>query len=605
MNMLKARIISASLFVIAIATGCNSEFDKMIPDAPETNLDITYKKPKILYIIADGARGSSVRSMQPANIVKLLPKSIYSWNSLNDLSTTNAANWADLVTGVRQSKHGVASEDFAGNKLSDYPVIFQRIKSINPKLRMASFASSETFKANLTSGMDVSESFAGNDEAVKSRMVDFLKTDTAALVLGEFSGIDAAGKASGYDITFAPYRDAITEFDTRIGAIIETVKARPTYDRENWLIIITSNKGGQFTLSPALDDKTIFSNTNANTFTIFHTEETSQTFIGKPFVGTSVSGSAVNFLGAPEGVRGLVSESISRNFNFGDTSSFTISVKVKKNRNPGNISRGEYYYQWPSILGKKAKSGWGDNEGPGWDFSLLQNRWRFFISGGSDFRNGYEINGLEFSGETWHDLTAVVEYKPNKKKYVRIYTDGVLGVTNNVGVTGVGGSIPNPAAKEVELPGVPNFDNNAPLRVGWVDGQIDGAFGKIDVSLCDFRIFKKALTENVIKQYACVPLIDASHPNWQDLVGYWPMNEGSGSKLRDQGPFIADMTLSAQKSDYQYKWNSYNSLICSPNNTNLGNLVPRNVDVPAQILSWFNIARQDKWALDGKVWLAF
>jgi len=598
MKTLKARILGVSLFVLGFAASCNSEFDKVIPTAPDLNSNIKYKKPKVLYIIADGARGVSVKDAQPTIINGLLPKSIYSWNGLNDLNTTNAANWADMITGVKKEKHRVTTEDFSGNKLAEYPAIFQRIKSIDPKIRMATFASSDVFKTNLTTGVDVSESFAGNDEAMKVRMVDFIKTDTASLVLGEFTGVDVAGKTVGYDISFPAYRNAITDFDKRVGELIAAVKSRPTYDAENWLIIITSNKGGQYTLPATADDKTVFSNTNANTFVIFHNEAmTKPTFISKPFIGTPVTGRAIRFVGDPDKSQGLATPATSANFNFGDTSSFTISVKVKKNKNPQNVSRGDYYYQWPSILGKKARSGWGEKEGPGWEFSLLDKRWRFFISGKG--WNGYEIVGTEIDGETWHDLTAVVERKPDGKKYVRIYTDGIWGVTNNVGVTGVGGSIANPAKKEVELPATNNMDNNAQLRVGWVDGEINGAFGRIDVSLCEFRVFKAALTEAVVKQYACEPSINQSHPNWKDLVGYWPMNDGTGNRIVDQGPFAADFTMSGI-----YTWNTYNSLICSPSGSNLGNLVPKNSDIPTQILSWFNIARQDKWALDGKVWLA-
>ncbi|WP_316794333.1 DUF4983 domain-containing protein [Pedobacter frigoris] len=598
MKTLKTRFMGASFFVLALLGACNSDFDKVIPESPELNSNIKYKKPKVLYIIADGARGTSVRDADIPVLKSLIAKSIYTWNSLADLNGTDATNWTDMMTGVKKEKHLVLTEDFADNKLADYPVVFQRIKSINPNIRVASFASSSVFKDKLTTGADVSESFGNNDEAVKVRMVDFLKSDTASFVIGQFSGINLAGKASGYDNSFTAYKTAIKDFDTRVGEIINSVKARSTYKEENWLIIITSNKGGQFALPPAQDDKTIFSNMNVNTFTMIYSESIKQTFIAKPFLGNSISGNAVTFLGDPEKTVGLVSPALSANFNFGDTASFTISVKIKKGKNPTNISRGDYYYEWPSILGKKATSGWGDGQGPGWEFSLLQNRWRFFISGGTDFRNGYEINGLEFSGDTWHDLTAVVERKPDGKKYVRVYTDGVLGVTNNVGVTGVGGSIPTPAAKEVELPGKPNFDNNAQLRVGYTGGEINGSFGKINVQLAEFKIWKAALPDAVVKQYACDPSMNVSHPYYANLLGYWPMNEGSGTKLADKGPFVADFTLQGT-----YTWNSFTSLVCSPNNTNLSNLVPKNSDLPAQILSWFNIALQDKWALDGKVWI--
>src|SRR5690606_10550254 len=128
---------------------------------------------------------------------------------------------------------------------------------------------------------------------------------------------------------------------------------------------------------------------------------------------------------------------------------------------------------------------------------------------------------------------------------------------------------------------------------------INGNLGKINVDLAEFKIWKTALSDAVVKQYSCDPSMDVSHPNYPDLVGYWPMNEGQGEVLRDiGGPFEAHFKLQGG-----YNWGSSNSLVCSPPNTNLGALVPKNSDLPAQILSWFNIARKSSWGLDGKVWI--
>jgi hypothetical protein len=598
MKNLKTRWLGLSAIALTLITSCSSEFDKVTPASPDQGAGAQFKAPKVLYIIADGARGASVRDADIPSIRALLPNSIYSWNSLADATQqTNASNWADMITGVKKEKHGVVSEDFAGNKLAQYPAIFERIKSVNKNLRVAAFAASSTFKTRLTGGADVSESF-GTDLAVKNRMVEFLASDTASIVLGQFSGIENAGKASTYDLTSQSYKTAIKDFDTQVGEVLAAVKARPTYAKENWLIIITSNKGGQATLLPGQDDKTIFSNTTANTFTVMYNAAYLPTFIAKPFVGNSWSGNSPRYIGEPDKSVALASTENSKFYNFGDTNSFTISVKVKKRKNPRNTSRGDYYYQWPSILGKKNNSGWGDGQGPGWEFSLMQNGWRFFISGGVDFKNGWEVKGADFGGDSWHDLTAVVELKPDGRKYVRIYTDGVMGMKNDLG--GSGGSDANPAgAKEAQLPGKPNFDNTAPLRLGWATGEIDGTYGVIDVNLAEFKIFKAALPDAVIKQYACDTSIDPSHPYYSSLIGYWPSSEGAGSRIADRGPIKADFTLQGV-----YKWEQYTDLVCTPALSNISVLVPKNSDIPAQILSWFNIARQASWALDGKVWIS-
>jgi len=595
--------VSLTLCLLVFASSCSKDFDTVVPDSPTNDTSVTYKKPKVLYLIVDGARGASVRDAGTTTLRNLIDSAVYTWTGLSDNTNyTDATNWSDMLTGVKKEKHNVLTEDFAGNNLSNYPVIFERIKSLKPNLRIAAFASSDLLKAKLTGGADVSESFAGNDEALTSRLVDFVKSDTASLILGQFGGVEKAGKASGFDNKFAPYKAAINKFDSQVGEIYAAIKSRANYKNENWLIIVTSNKGGQYTLPPTEDDKTIFSNTNVNTFTIIYNNKYKPTFIPRPFLGNPISGNAVRFKGDPEKTIAKLGTGISSEFNFG-ASDFSVSVKVKKGKTR-NTSRGDYYYQWPSILGKRDRAGWGGDNAPGnpgWDICLFQNGWRFFAAGGTGFINGIEIGGMDFSGDIWHDLTFVVERKADGNRYVRMYTDGVKGVTNdaNNGYDGPDGTKEKPVAVDVKLGGQPNFDNNAPLRLGWADGEMDGDFGIINLNMAEFKIWKVALPESVVKQYACDPTMEESHPNYDELAGYWPLNEGSGNQFADKGPFAAPFTITGT-----YTWETFSDLICTPNNTNLGVLVPKNSDVPTQILSWFNIARQSTWGLDGRVWIA-
>ncbi|GAB3929115.1 DUF4983 domain-containing protein [Mucilaginibacter myungsuensis] len=617
MKNFKAKLLGVCVFAIALSTACNRGFDKVVPNSPP-NPTISYKVPKVLYIIADGARGTSVRDGATPVIKSLLPNAIYSWNGLSDGNGTNATTWADMITGVSKDKHNVLSEDFAGNRLNDFPSIFERIKSIRNQMRIAAFSSSASFKDKLTGGTDVSESFA-TDAEVKTRMVDFLKADTASIIVGEFKGIQTAGLASGFDNSFPAYAAAITTFDTQVGEILDALKKRPTYDNENWMVIIASNKGGAYTLPANQDDKTVFSVAANNTFTIIYNPAFKTTFVAKPFVGNIYAGRAPRFLGDPQKAVATTSTAPipgatnganeSDIFNFGTTRSFTISVKVKKHRNPSNVSRGEYFYEWSGFLGKRGAqgtpgtpfTGWGDRAeaGAGWDFCLFQNRWRFLYGGNTtqiEF-NGKEPAGLEFSGDTWHDLTAVVEVKADNRKYLRLYTDGVMAFTN------YNGSIANPSRVEYAMPGLPNFDNKSALRMGYTPGEINGSLGKIDVEIKELKIFNVALPDAVVTQFACDQTIDASHPYYSQLLGYWPCNEGSGNRLRDvTGGFGGgmDMTLAGG-----YTWESFsNDLMCSPPSVNFALQVPKNTDIPVQILSWLNLARQASWGLTGKVWIA-
>src|SRR5690606_19689838 len=96
--------------------GCNEEFSRVIPDVQsEDSVDVVFGSPRVLYIIADGARGQSVRDADLPAISYLLPRAIYSWESLADEETSpeNGTNWADMLTGVQKNKHGVVGNDFS------------------------------------------------------------------------------------------------------------------------------------------------------------------------------------------------------------------------------------------------------------------------------------------------------------------------------------------------------------------------------------------------------------------------------------------------------------------------------------------------------------
>ncbi len=600
MKKIKALYYFGTALLMIVAASCNKDFKKLVPDSGDGAGDLNYKAPKVLYLIVDGARGTSVRdAANTTNIKSLVPNSIHTWTSISDTSRNDATNWADMMTGVKKEKHNVLNNTFTGNKLEQFPVIFDLVKSVEPDFRTASFASSNLFKEKLTNGASVSESFNGNDDATKDRIVNFLTNDSASIVVGQFSNVDAAGRlaGSGFDLSFPAYKAAIEKFDTQVGEILTALRGRANYSKENWLIIVTSNRGGQFTLPPIQDDKTLFSNTNANTFTIFHNPAYKFTFIGKPFLGNTYTGKAVRFKGDPEKSVGTVSAALSPNFNFGTNQDFTVSIKVKKGK-PKDTGGGDYWYEWPSILGKRNTQGWGGSTAPGnpgWDIALFYNEWRLMIQGGEGNINGEEPAGRSFSGDTWHDLTFVVERKADGFRYLRMYTDGVKGLTNRNG-----GSRTSPNMDDYRIPGTPNFDNNAPMRVGFSPGELNGGKGYINVQLAELKVWKAAIPEKDIQTYSCDATMDESHPYYSFLVGYWPMLDGSGNKLKDVGgPYEADMTLSGV-----YAWEDFTNLICSPSNTNLGTLVPKNSDIPTQILSFFNIARQDKWGLDGRVWIA-
>ncbi|MBE9583621.1 DUF4983 domain-containing protein [Mucilaginibacter sp. JRF] len=556
----------ALLFICALLTAaivsCNKDFARVLPDKEyNDSVNVLYGKRKVLYIIADGARGTSVNAANVPNIKSLLPTAIYSWVGLNDPnSTTDVHNWADMLTGVKSSKHGVVTNDLEGNNLERYKPMFEYVKEITPTIKIASFSASNVFKTSLTTGADISEAY-GTDAEVKTALVSNIETDTASLIIGHFNDIDDAGAQYGYDNSFPQYKAAIETFDGYVGEILNAVKSRPDYANEDWMIVIASSGGGAFTIPPNQNDNTVFSNTAANTFTIYSALKYNPRIITKPFTGNRYLGRTVRMYG--QSVRAEIDTADV--FNLGDTTEFTIELKVKKN---------EEKFYWPSVLGKRNEWSSG-HPSVGWVIYLEDKYWYFEMRGTKDV-NGYrQCRGRDLEPGQWKNLTVKCEIRAGRR-YIRTYTNGQYD--NEMDITDAG-----------------SLDNHNKLKLGYLNGN---GHGEPNVYLSDIRFFKTDLPDATISQYACQTTIDEGHPYYTFLAGYWPCTDGQGDLMRDFGPQARDFKL---QGDYQ--WEDFNDLICPPSAATLAQYVPQTTDIPSQIFNWFRIASRQSWDLDGRVWI--
>lgn len=558
--------------LLGVLVACNEGFERVLPERDYTDTTSAIgKRAKVLYLIVDGARGQSVRSAGAENLQSLLDHSIYSFNSLSDTLALNGTTWAGMLTGVPKEKHGVLDNNFTSDSLDKYPVVFERIKAASPERRIAAFSTSTAFKNNLTDGADVKEAFS-TDEAVKDAVIEELGMDTASVVLGQFSLVDAAGAQFGYDVSVPQYKEAILQFDEYLGEILTALRAREDYAQEDWLVVITSNRGGDFPIDPSEDDNTIFSEPAVNTFVVLYNPDYQPTLVGKPYTGNRYVGDFVRLRGQDAGAINAIVPDDRGLYDFGDTVEFTVELKVKVM--PGN--QGNYRYAYPSILAKRASFNPGQ---VGWLIFLEQDYW--MINFGQTGKGNQQVRGTPISDGTWHSIAAVVlnrEISGVKRRVVRTFTDGVF---NN----------------EMILPADwGNINTSAPLTMGFLPGSISQ--GPADVYMGDVRIWLAELPDEIISQYACDTFVDESHPYFLYLAGYWPCNDGSGGVFKD---------YSAAENDFQlqgsYGWENINELICPPSSSDLADLVPGNRDIPLIILSWLNISSRQEWGMDGRVWI--
>ncbi|MFK7921363.1 MAG: LamG-like jellyroll fold domain-containing protein [Bacteroidia bacterium] len=116
----------------------------------------------------------------------------------------------------------------------------------------------------------------------------------------------------------------------------------------------------------------------------------------------------------------------------------------------------------------------------------------------------------------WHEVLSAAVMAPNKWYHVagtydglaiRIFVNGIqVGVTNHVGTL-------SPSPYDVRI-GQLSF-NTGGNRL--FDGQID-----------EIRIWDQALTPTIMQDWMCRKIV-SSHPNFTNLMGYWELDEGSGT----------------------------------------------------------------------------
>ncbi|WP_343523967.1 LamG-like jellyroll fold domain-containing protein [Pedobacter sp.] len=605
--------------IAILGSSCQSDFDKV---APLVINDTTFNSPKarkVLVLVVDGLRGVALKEVAPPNMTNLLKKSTFSYYSVSDEGYDEATTWADLFTGVSKAKHEVTSATLGNNKLNLYPVVFQRIKEANAKVRIATFSYSNTFTDNFTSDASVDSRVTYNsDTEIQNAVLKELADDNAGVVVGMYKSVNTAGSTNAYESSNQQYKNAILQFDTYVGQAMAALQSRKNYSKENWMVIITSSRGGA--AASVVNDNTIFSNPKVNTFTIFYNDKYRSKLIDKPFTGNVYDGNFVRFYSS----KGVASEAGQQSdairaelrfddalksstvnpLNFGSNGDFTIELKMRKNLNTigtyaPSVNKNTYIYQWPCFFGRKIAK-LNASGGAGWALSLEQLTWRFVLSKGTGANGTNEIgvnadaSKVKIQDGNWHALAIVIKTE-GVKRFVYLYTDGVFNTKAEI--------------PEALWPSIDTY--NAPYTIGYIPDDTRDPF---DGNVSDIRIWRKALSDETIKQFACDTYVSSSHPDYSYLASYWPCRDGAGGRFKNE--------ILTENGNYDFKvlkggtplvkgtelanstvWEKSTYIVCPISLPDISATVPGSDDITAQILSWLSIPIKENWNLDGRVFL--
>lgn len=518
---------------------------------------------KVLLIAIDGAVGTEVEKIMPANIAEMIKTSKYTWNGLSDNATNDASTWASMVTGVSSKTHKILDNSFRPKadpsdphaSATFTPTFMYRIIENRPEYNTV-FISPSTEVANRLMVESGKKIVAANDEVVKDSAVYQLTKTNPNVVVVNFDEVNKAGIQSGFSADNSAYKEAVNKVDGYIGELLKAMKERPDYDKEEWLVMVTSNHGGTGNSygGSSLKERTIFS--------IFYNPSF------KPLELKSEIVNSVRFFGYdglgknPPGVHAQAIDAAG-DYN-PNTGTITIEAKIKFNKN----ANGDYQYFVPPFLSKTVNR---SGSTIGWCFLRNNKDIEFYVANGAAAIN---VKALNVANDgLWHSITGIIKFTGTEYQ-VKFYVNGLLSAEGSFA-----GTIP--------------IVSPAPLVLGYWPTVFTDQF--VDMSISNLRIWKKELSPATIKSNVCEADVPSTHPDYASLVGHWPAQDGDNT-FRNRVAGKPDFTLSGA---FNYNVTSMKS-ICElkPSDILVGN-----IDITSQLFYWLKIDAPLTWGLEGNVFL--
>ena len=198
---------------------------------------------KVLLIGIDGCRPDALRKAKTPSLDGLIRQGAYSFEAQTGDITVSGPGWASLLTGVWRNKHGVRDNKFEGANFQQYPHFFRRLKQRQPQVFTASVVHWAPINTAIVTDADLVVSVK-EDRQVAGEAERILREREPDVVFVHFDDVDEAGHQHGFHPTAMPYVRAIEQTDVYVGRLLQAVRSRKSYARENWLVLVSTDHGG-------------------------------------------------------------------------------------------------------------------------------------------------------------------------------------------------------------------------------------------------------------------------------------------------------------------------------------------------------------------------
>jgi predicted AlkP superfamily pyrophosphatase or phosphodiesterase len=239
----------AFLALLALSIACTPEEQPPAGAPAEVALS-----PKVLLIGIDGVRPDVLAEVPTPNIDALAATGAFTATARTGMPSVSGPGWSSMLNGVWPEKHGVVDNDFTGKRYDLYPDFLTRIEKVRPELATFAVADWKPLVAaddsmpTISDQVDAKHVLDGyetgwpeGDAHSVALAVEHLSTadpDALFVYLGNPDEVSHEHHSIGQE-----YRDAIALADAHVGSLVAAVKARATYAREDWLILVSTDHG--------------------------------------------------------------------------------------------------------------------------------------------------------------------------------------------------------------------------------------------------------------------------------------------------------------------------------------------------------------------------
>ena len=497
---------------------------------------------RVLMIGIDGVRSDALQVAVTPNLDGLIAGGLFSPDALNDDITISGPGWSAIHCGVRSGKHNVVDNSFGGQNYLQYPGWLARVETAHPDWNTLSVSQWSPINGQIVgNSADVVINPSSAAQAA-SAVVDALETGDPHAIFVHLDDPDYAGHANGFSPFVFPYLDAIEAMDIQVGLMLDALQARPNFQSEDWLVLVTTDHGGIGTThgGNSMEERRVF--------VIASGESVAPQLIQRDTL--MALGEAENCLGEAPSLffNGNAQATVppSPDFLVGADQDFTVECRVKTSQ-AADVS----------MVGNKD---WNSGLNPGWVFSFTFPSGPGWRVNAGDGGNRVDLDGPPIADGQWHTLSCSFD----RNGMMRMYTDGVWSA-------------------EASMVGLGDLD------VGGLFFGADalGGYG-MEGTVAEVRFWDAVLEPEVLSDWHCSPL-GPGHPNADDLRGHWRMDEGVGTTLVDGSGNGHDAVQSGgvwQDDVATVVWD-YSA-------------TPRLVDVPVMALAHLCIDLEPGWNLDGQ-----